>query len=62
MPNKELTKMTPTPTSPRELIELPVCDVCGKPHFGRSKVEERCVCDMSGQYHYELLEKENSDA
>jgi hypothetical protein len=54
--------MTPTPTSPRELIELPVCDVCRKPHFGRSKVEERCVCDISGQYHYELLEKENSDA
>jgi hypothetical protein len=41
-----------------EKIEVPICNVCNKPHFGREKVEDRCVCDCSGNYHYEFITKE----
>ena len=34
--------------------ELPynvaVCNICHKPHYGRLDVEERCQCDISGEY------------
>jgi len=32
-------------------ITVPICNICNKPHFGRSKVEDRCVCDCSGNFH-----------
>jgi hypothetical protein len=39
-------------------IRVPVCNICGKPHYGRSKSEDRCWCDFSGQFHYEYIEAE----
>jgi len=39
-------------------LTVPICNFCNKPHFGRSKVEERCICDCSGQFHYGEIEEE----
>ena len=38
--------------------KVPVCNDCHKPHFGRKNVEDRCVCDCSGNYHIEEIEEE----
>lgn len=37
---------------------VPVCNACGKPHYGRTKATDRCCCDTSGNYHYEEIEQE----
>lgn len=47
-------------------IIVPICIDCHKPHFGRNKVEDRCICDTSGRWEYgeieeELLIKENKN-
>ena len=39
-------------------ITVPICNLCGLPHFGRIKKEDRCQCDCSGQFHYEEIEEE----
>jgi len=31
-------------------LEVPFCNSCRKPHFGRKRMEDRCICDMSGNY------------
>lgn len=41
-------------------ILVPVCNLCNKPHFGRKNVNDRCICDTSGQWHYEEIEEEIS--
>ena len=41
------------------MIEVPICNDCGKPHYGRLKKEDRCCCDTSGNFHYEEIEEEN---
>lgn len=38
-------------------IIVPICDICGKPHFGRKNIEDRCQCDCSGRYHEEEIEE-----
>jgi hypothetical protein len=37
---------------------VPICDDCGKPHFGRRNVEDRCICDTFGRWHYGEIEEE----
>jgi len=39
-------------------ITVPICNVCNKPHYGRKNVNERCICDSSGQFHYGEIEEE----
>jgi hypothetical protein len=39
-------------------IQVQICDWCNKPHSGRSRVEDRCVCDGSGHYHWGEIEEE----
>ena len=39
-------------------IEVPICNYCGKPHYGRSNVEDRCICDTSGNFHYGEIDEE----
>jgi hypothetical protein len=39
-------------------IQVQICDWCNKPHSGRSKVEDRCVCEGSGHFHYGEIEEE----
>lgn len=41
------------------MIEVPICNACNKPHYGRKKSEDRCWCDMSGNYRMGLIEEEN---
>lgn len=33
--------------------EIQVCNFCDKPHWGYKDVNKRCVCDTSGNFHYE---------
>ncbi len=40
------------------MIEVQICDWCGKPHFGRSRVEDRCICEGFGHFHYGEIEEE----
>jgi len=43
-------------------ILVPVCLLCDKPHYGRSKVEDRCVCDGSGMWEMrEIIEESNTN-
>ena len=39
-------------------ITVPICNLCNKPHFGRKNVDDRCICDGSGQFHYGEIEEE----
>jgi len=39
-------------------ITVPICNLCSKPHFGRKNVDDRCICDCSGQFHYGEIEEE----
>ena len=39
-------------------IIVPICVDCNKPHFGRSKVEDRCICDTFGRWEYGEIEEE----
>ena len=43
------------PNTPNSLIEVPICNDCNKPHFGRKNVDDRCVCDTCGNYHMGLI-------
>lgn len=42
----------------RQMISVPICNDCGKPHYGRRNVDDRCVCDTSGNFHYSEIEEE----
>jgi hypothetical protein len=42
----------------RQMISVPICDECGKPHYGRRKVSDRCLCDFSGRWHEGEIEEE----
>jgi len=42
----------------KETITVPICNSCGKPHFGRKKSEDRCWCDTVGNYHMGEIEVE----
>ena len=33
-----------------EKVIVPICNICGKPHYGRRNVNDRCICDCSGQW------------
>ena len=39
-------------------IDVPICNDCNKPHYGRRNVEKRCVCDTSGNWHWGEIQKE----
>jgi len=43
-----------------EKMTVPICDFCGKPHFGRENVKDRCVCDTSGNYHMGEIDAEET--
>lgn len=40
-------------------IRVQICDWCNKPHSGRKSLEDRCVCEGSGHYHWGEIEKES---
>ena len=42
----------------KKYIKVPVCNTCGKSHFGRKEAKERCWCDKSDDYHFEVIEEE----
>ena len=39
-------------------IIVPICNTCNKPHFWRTRVEERCICDCSWDWHEWEIEEE----
>ena len=39
-------------------IIVPICNDCGKPHYGRKNVEDRCICDTSGNWHEAEIDEE----
>jgi hypothetical protein len=42
----------------KKMILVQVCNICDKPHYGRSNVKDRCVCDTSGNFRMEKIEEE----
>jgi hypothetical protein len=41
-----------------KMIKVAICNDCGKPFYGRKNVEDRCVCDIFGNFHYEEIDTE----
>lgn len=48
------------PRKKEEMRDVPVCNSCNKPHFGRIKSEERCWCDTSGNFGYRQVSCDNT--
>ncbi len=41
-----------------QMITVPVCIDCHKPHMGRQKSEDRCWCDTVGRWEFQDIPAE----